>query len=201
MEFIQNLLGGAVSGFIGANAGELFDKIAPYIRKLGAKRAFTQLKELGIFPQIAKNKQLRNYFIERLFASEFITATERGKLLEELMWHTKYSNMDWIGPVNGPLDFIDVANSFGVQLKSVAKPALTGDGWSNLRAGVKKGLDQLREALDAGTITTGRLDVQIPAEFVHLKDEFLDKKKISLDLENPASPYHGIEIVIGSFTD
>lgn len=196
---------GAISGILGAYAGDLIHHFGKVITKYGPEQTIRKLKDLGdfngagittsVYQQMLKIKDFRDFMIDSVW--DVLEPKARGFLMEEILSSNRYANFNWVneaGELSGPLDFI--LDNFGIQLKTSQNAALTGTGWSAIRKHAKDGLDQILKAINAGDITGGRVDIMIPKEFEHLIPELLARLRTNLELDVPGSDYFGLEIDI-----
>ena len=196
---------GAIGGLLGAYAGDLVDHFEKVIVKYGPQKMIRNLKDLGdfngagfttsIYQLMLQIKDFRDYMIENTW--KHLNQFDRGYIMEEILSKNRYKDFEWVNEIEekfGPLDYI--SGNFGIQLKTSINAALTGPGWSSIRKAAKDGLDQILQAIDAGTITGRKVDIMIPKEFEHLIPELLARLRTNLELDVPGSDYFGLEIDI-----
>jgi hypothetical protein len=160
--------------------------------KFGPQKPFDKLKALNIHPFFFNLQSFRALVIEKAWANP--TWTGRGRALEEISSYGRYKNMTWVnagGETGGPLDFI--SGSFGVQLKTTI--VSTNNGLYQI---ARAGLNQLKQALNSGQITEGRLDLMMPHG---QSGNFQNIQSLLDNLVENEFPGLNLIVVVGSFIE
>ncbi|MEO1413376.1 MAG: hypothetical protein AAFW73_26080 [Bacteroidota bacterium] len=198
--FGQSLALGAISGYLGANAAAYVGQIGAYMTKYGPQAPLSRLRELGIHPFFFSLADFRKIAIAKLWLNPSFTG--RGVALEELVSYGRYRNYTWVnaaGELNGPLDFL--LDGTGVQLKTMAEIAVSGPRYSSVKSKVKKGLKQLKRAIDDEQCQTGRLDVMIPESMDQIRQEVQENLRREFIGNTNFPDFQNLEIVIGTFKE
>ncbi len=187
---------GAISGFIGYNAGEYVGKIGHYMVKYGPQKPWKALSDLGIRSFFCNLPGFRSLVIDKAWLNP--GWVNRGFALEEVSSYGRYRNAIWLnsaGEQGGPLDFL--MGTTGIQLKSIANAG----NWPQFKSKAKSGLDQLLNAINSGQCTTGRLDIMMPENLSGNFHSYLEMLYDDL-INNPDYPqYANLNIIVGSFIE
>jgi hypothetical protein len=201
-----SVLMGALTGALNYYIDSGTEKFQGLLNKYGPDIAVKSFKKLGVHQIFFKFKSFRRTYINIVWKKA--KPTDRGWLIEEALKFSSFKGWNWVGPSNGPGDFL--TNGWASQVKSIAKANPVQD-WSNIKTHLDKGCDQLIVCLTKPqyaqyNIANLRLDIVIPSsEAVHY-NALLQKVRGYIAQKYPNSPQiqqmlNDQKVIIGTFLE